>query len=435
MEFFQQLPRGHIILAASVALLLGLTLALIPGERPAARTSRLVALPPPPSLLPAPTPAQAAGTDPSEWIRTQVRRGDNLSTLFKRHHIPARDLALLLQSGATSKALKRIYPGQGIALQVDDSHRLLALRYAPGPLERVDFTREGDRFKVEQFTRTPDTFVAYREATIDQSLFLASQKIGLDDDITMRLTDIFQWDIDFVLDIRKGDTFRMLYEEQFLDGEKLGNGRILAAEFVNRGKSYKAVLYEGNDGRDHYYTPDGRSMRKTFLRAPLEFSRISSNFNLKRWHPLLHRRIPHRGIDYAAPPGTPIRAAGDGKVVTAAQTRANGRYIVIQHGEQYQTKYLHMQRFARGIHAGVRVTQGQTIGYVGSSGLATGPHLHYEFLVNGTYRNPRTVELPKAKPIASKEKPQFLTETQPLLTRLESQHEAHQLALSDAAQP
>lgn len=434
MEFFQHLPRGHIVTATVLALFLGLTLVLFPGERSEAmRSSRMVALPEavaPSEVELSPVLEELEATQTGEWIRTEVRRGDNLAMMFKRHGIPARDLQLLLRAGESAKKLRRIYPGQGFDLQVGEDGRLLTMRYTPQPLERIEFHRNGDGFDAETIIREPETFIAYREATIDDSLFMASQKIGLNDEITMRLASIFQWDIDFVLDIRKGDSFHLLFEELFLDGEKLGNGNILAAEFVNRGKSYKAIRYTGRDGTSRYYAPDGRSMRKAFLRAPLEFTRISSNFNLRRWHPVLNRRVPHKGIDYAAPPGTAIRASGDGKVLAAEKNATNGRYVVIQHGEQYRTKYLHMQRFAPGIRAGKRVKQGQTIGYVGSSGLATGPHLHYEFLVNGTHRNPRTIELPKAEPIAAEELERFLAETQPMLASLAAHRESGQLALS-----
>lgn len=434
MDFFRKMPRGHVITATLLALFIGLIGLLVPGERPdAKRISRLVVLPPSAPALAPPETVAPLQAEAGEWIRTQVHRGDSLSTLFKRHRIPARDLALLLQAGESSQALKRIYPGQWLALQVDSDGHLLALRYSRGPLERIEFTRVDTAFYAEQITRAPETFVSYREATIDQSLFVATQNVGLDDEIAMRLASIFQWDIDFVLDIRAGDSFHMLFEELFLDGEKLRNGRILAAQFVNRGKLYEAVLYPRDDDSGRYYAANGRSMRKAFLRAPLAFSRISSNFNPRRWHPVLNRRVPHRGIDYVAPSGTPIRASGDGKVVTAATNATNGRYVVIRHGEQFQTKYLHMQRFARGIRAGTQVTQGQTIGYVGSSGLATGAHLHYEFLVHGTHRNPRTVQLPKAEPIAATEREQFLAQTGPTLTRLASHRKTHQLALSSDA--
>jgi murein DD-endopeptidase MepM/ murein hydrolase activator NlpD len=227
----------------------------------------------------------------------------------------------------------------------------------------------------------------------------------------MRLAQIFQWDIDFVLDIRPGDEFFVLFEELYFEGEFVGYGDILAAEFVNQGRRYRAVQYQTQSGRKDYFTPDGISMRKAFLRAPVEFSKISSRFNMRRLHPVRKTVRPHRGIDYAAPIGTPILAAGDGRINTATRNRANGRYIIINHGQQFVTKYLHLSKFARGIKAGKRVKQGQVIGYVGATGLVTGPHLHYEFLVNGVHMNPRTVALPKAKSIAKGELPQFALAT------------------------
>ncbi len=252
---------------------------------------------------------------------------------------------------------------------------------------------------------------AYKHGTIEHSLFVASQRAGLSDAMTMRLAQIFQWDVDFVLDIRPGDAFYVLYEELFLDQEFVGYGEILAAEFVNQGDRYRAMQYVDASGKGDYFTPDGESMRKAFLRAPVEFSRISSNFNLRRVHPLFKTVRPHRGIDYAAPRGTPILASGDGRVTTASRTQANGNYVVIAHGEQFVTKYLHLSKFARGVRSGARVTQGQTIGYVGATGWATAPHLHYEFLVNGVHKNPRTVSLPDAQPIAEGDMGRFRAQT------------------------
>ncbi len=215
-----------------------------------------------------------------------------------------------------------------------------------------------------------------------------------------------------------------------LGDEMIGYGDILAAEFINQGQAYRAVLYKDGLGNQDYYSPEGDSMRKAFLRAPVEFSRISSNFNMKRLHPLRKRIMPHRGIDYVAPRGTPILAAGDGKVKIASRTEANGKYIVIQHGQQFQTKYLHLSNFARGVKSGARVRQGQTIGYVGSTGWATAAHLHYEFLVNGVHRNPRTVKLPKAKPVAKDQLAHFQQISYPLLTLLDSYKQQQQIAAS-----
>ncbi|MEJ2088020.1 MAG: peptidoglycan DD-metalloendopeptidase family protein [Gammaproteobacteria bacterium] len=265
---------------------------------------------------------------------------------------------------------------------------------------------------------------------MDHSLFMASQRAGLDDALTMRLAHIFQWDIDFVLDIRKGDEFYVLFEDRYLDDKFIGYGEILAAEFINQGQSYRAVRYMDEEGHGDFFNPDGRNMRKAFLRAPVEFSRISSNFNLRRKHPLYKRTMPHRGIDYAAPTGTPVLAAGNGKVQTVSKSSANGNYVVVQHGEQFVTKYLHLSRFARGIRRGSRVEQGQVIGYVGSTGWATGPHLHYEFLVNGVHQNPRTVKLPDAKPVPEGQQQRFASVTAPYFSLLDNYKEQIQLALA-----
>jgi murein DD-endopeptidase MepM/ murein hydrolase activator NlpD len=309
------------------------------------------------------------------------------------------------------------------------SNEIIKLTYTPSPLETLAFERAGDGFIGRDVQREPDVQTAYKHATIDSSLFVASQRAGLDDSLTMRLAQIFQWDIDFVLDIRKGDEFYVLFEERYLDDKFIGYGDILAAEFINQSHPYRAVRYVDGDGRSGYFNPDGQNMRKAFLRAPVEFSRISSNFNLHRKHPLYNRTMPHRGIDYAAPTGTPILAAGDGKILAASKTSANGNYIVLQHGEQFVTKYLHLSRFARGIRSGSRVEQGQVIGYVGSTGAATGPHLHYEFLVNGVHMNPRTVKLPDAKPIPVAEQTRFASTTTPYFHLLDD-FKQQQLALA-----
>ena len=246
----------------------------------------------------------------------------------------------------------------------------------------------------------------------------------------MRLAHIFQWDIDFVLDIRSGDEFHVLYEELYLGDEFIGYGEILAAEFINQGDSYQALLYTDEGGDSNFYNPKGDSMRKAFLRAPVEFSRISSNFNLRRKHPLFKRSMPHRGIDYAAPRGTPILASGDGTVIKASRSKANGNFVVIKHGEQFVTKYLHLSKFGRGVRRGARVKQGQFIGEVGATGWATGPHLHYEFLVNGVHKNPRTVKLPDTAPIRGDEMLRFNAHATPLISRLESYKQQTQLALA-----
>lgn len=358
----------------------------------------------------------------------QVSPGDNLSVIFKRQGIPARDIAFLLASEPYGNRLKSIFPGHSLSFTRAQDGTLVKLAYTPGPLETLEFERVGKGFAGRELLQEPARSTAYKHGMIDHSLFIASQRAGLPDGLTMRLAQIFQWDIDFVLDIRTGDEFHVVYEELYVGDEFIGYGDILAAEFVNRGDSYRAIRYTDEKGRSDYYNPSGESMRKAFLRAPVEFSRISSNFNLRRVHPLFKRNMPHRGIDYAAPSGTPILAAGDGRVLTASRTDPNGNYIVIQHGEQFTTKYLHLSKFGRGIRSGSRVAQGQTIGYVGSTGWASGPHLHYEFLVNGVHQNPRTVQLPDAEPIAPVELSRFNDRAEPILTLLDDFKQQVQLA-------
>ena len=349
----------------------------------------------------------------------KVRSGDNLAVIFARLKIPARQLQLVLDSNVLSKRLRRIYPGHNLEFLLNNTNELVQLTYQPSPLETLKFRREGNSFNASFETREPNTSIVYQQATIDSSLFLAGQNIGFNDDLTLRLAHIFQWDIDFVLDIRKDDQFYVVFEERYLDGNFLGYGQILAAEFKNQNKVYRAVRYTDDNGQSDYYNPEGDNMRKAFLRAPLEFSRISSNFNPRRLHPIRKRVSPHRGIDYAAPTGTPILAAGDGKVIAAQKSRPNGNYVFIQHGEQFQTKYLHLSKFARGVRRGKKVSQGQVIGYVGSTGWATAAHLHYEFLVNGVHKNPRTVKLPKADAISSAERANFMLATSGVLDLLD----------------
>ena len=231
--------------------------------------------------------------------------------------------------------------------------------------------------------------MVHAHGVIESSLFMAAAEAGISENIIMELAGIFGWDVDFVLDIRKGDRFSMTYEELFRNGEKIANGDILAAEFINDGKSYKAVRYVNpQTNRAEYFSPDGRSMRKAFLRSPVDFRRISSGFSLTRRHPVLNKIRAHRGVDYAAATGTPIRAAGDGKIVHRANKGGYGRTVIIQHGSKYSTLYAHMSNYKRGHRVGSKVKQGEVIGFVGASGLATGPHLHYEIRVGGEPINP-----------------------------------------------
>ena len=360
-----------------------------------------------------------------------VLSGDSMASIFARNDFSARSLYSLTQT-KHGDTLAGIFPGAELTFKSVDG-QLSSLTYQPGPLERIIFSRaENGSFSSVEIIDEPENVVTYKHGIINNSLFLTSQSIGLPDNVTMRLAQIFQWDVDFVLDIRPGDEFFALVEEQYLDGEFIGFGNIIAARFVNQGRSFTAVRYTREDGTADYFDAKGLSMRKAFLRAPVEFSRISSSFNLRRKHPLYKTVRPHRGIDYAAPKGTPILAAGDGRIEIASRTKPNGNYVVIKHGEQFVTKYLHLSRFARGTKAGKRVQQGQTIGYVGATGYATGPHLHYEFLVNGVHQNPRTVSLPQAKPVRNQDIARFRQMT--LESILLLNHFGEQVALATADQ-
>ena len=363
-------------------------------------------------------------------ITDHVRSGDSLSTIFKRHGLAASDVHAIVNSKPHGPQLRDLRPGQSVRFELDRSRRLIGFEYAPDVFSKLKFSRADQGFEGELISRKADRIRAFQQGEIQNSLFVAGQQAGLSDAMTMRLAQIFQWDIDFVLDIRRGDEFAVLFEELYLDGEFVGYGDILAAEFVNQSRSYKAIRYTNNAGETHYYAPNGEPMRQAFLRAPVEFSRISSNFNLNRRHPLFNRSMPHRGIDYAAPVGTPVLSAGDGRVVTASRTAPNGNYLVVQHGTQFTTKYLHLVRFARDIKQGTRVRQGQVIGYVGATGWATGPHLHYEFVVNGRHQNPRTVALPRGEPIPKSELARFRAMSEPLLAQLADHRENRQLALA-----
>jgi murein DD-endopeptidase MepM/ murein hydrolase activator NlpD len=276
---------------------------------------------------------------------------------------------------------------------------LIRLEYQIDKLNLLEVRRTGDDFDVSTTYNTPERNITNASGIINSSLFLAAQKAGLSDNMTMELASIFGWDIDFALDIRKGDRFVVLYDELYLEGEKVGEGHILAATFINQGKTYQAVRYTDKSGKTEYFSPDGRNMRKAFLRTPVEYSRISSGFTMGRMHPILNRIRAHKGVDYAAPTGTPVKVTANGKIIFRGKKGGYGNTIIVQHGNKYSTLYGHLSRFRGGLSTGSRVRQGQVIGYVGMTGLATGPHLHYEFRINDVHHNPLTVKLPGAEPL------------------------------------
>ncbi|BBM00818.1 peptidoglycan DD-metalloendopeptidase family protein [Microbulbifer sp. GL-2] len=366
-------------------------------------------------------PLASAAVEAIQSLNLTVRNGDTLSDLFKRAKISAGEMYQLLGSGKEAKKLARLTPGEELTFKINPDGQLQSLELQRDRLNQVRFTRAGDsNFQHTLVQREPDSHPAYRLGQIDSSLFVAGSDAGLSDSLIMEMADVFSSDIDFALDIRKGDTFSVMFEEKFLDGEKIANGPILAVSFTNQGDTYSAVRYIDSNGDANYYTPEGKSMRKAFIRTPLDIVRISSHFNPRRLHPVFKSRRPHNGTDYAAPRGTPVYSTGDGRVIASGYSKPNGNYVFIQHGERYVTRYLHLTK--RKVKRGQRVKQRQVIGTVGSTGYATGPHLHYEFLVDGRHRNPATIvrKLPKAKSVPSSEMTRFKNQTQPLLAKLEN---------------
>ncbi|MCU7811532.1 MAG: peptidoglycan DD-metalloendopeptidase family protein [Candidatus Thiodiazotropha sp. (ex Notomyrtea botanica)] len=356
----------------------------------------------------------------SHWLAHEIKSGESLSSIFKKHGLSANLLHRIVHSSDTAKQLTDIRPGETLHLELDDTEQFLGLRLEHSKIRSLQITPDEESFSAIELTREVEKRTSHTSGVIESSLYLTAQEVGLSENLIMELANIFGWDIDFALEIRAGDRFTVIYQEDYLDGEKLRDGPILAAEFINRGRSYRALRYEDETGRADYFTPEGRSMRKAFLRAPVDFRRISSRFTQERWHPVLGKKRPHRGVDYAAKTGTPIKAAGDGKIIHRGTKGGYGRTVIIQHGQRYTTLYAHLSRYNKKAKSGTKVKQGQVIGYVGSSGLATGPHLHYEFRVNGAFRNPLTIKLPAAKPIAKKYRDDFQIKIQPLISRLET---------------
>ena len=371
-------------------------------------------------------------TSDQHWQKVTIKHGDNLAMIFSRFGLSPAQLHNLLQAEKNIKntdSLKNLLPGQELKFQIHDNE-LQELVYKVNETKALHFKNDGQEFKTSYVNQALEKRILHATGTIDSSLFVAAQQAGLSDNLTMELANIFGWDIDFALDIRNGDRFAVVYEEFFLNGEKVRNGKILAAEFINQGKAHRSVYYSNADGNSGYYTPDGKNMRKAFLRTPVEFTRISSRFG-KRYHPVLNRIRAHNGVDYAAPRGTPVKTTGDGKIVFKGRKGGYGNTIVIQHGNNNQTLYAHLSKFRRGIYTGKTVKQGQVIAYVGSTGLATGPHLHYEFRVNGIHRNPLTVKFPAAAPVKSQNLKDFMTKTNNIITQLDILHTTYVIAMNE----
>jgi murein DD-endopeptidase MepM/ murein hydrolase activator NlpD len=360
--------------------------------------------------------ADAAAELPGDgWNSVTVRPGQTLDAIFRKQGFSIALLHRILALNGDTKSLTRIRPGDVFDFRADDAGQLTHMRFELDESSYLLLRHADGDLSAEKLPREIVTEVTVAEGVIDSSLFVAGKGAGLTDAMVMKLANIFVWDIDFVLDIRNGDRFMLVYEKLYRDGEYLREGEILAATFINQGDRFQALRFEYGDVSG-YFAPDGRNMKKAFLRAPLNFSYISSNFNPRRVHPVLKRVRPHNGTDYYAPRGTPVYAAGDGTVIRSDYSAANGHHVFIKHAGGIETKYLHFTK--RTVRKGQKVRQGETIGTVGSTGLATGPHLHYEFVVNGAHRDPRKVPLPKVEPLQGETLLAFKLHAAPLLTQL-----------------
>jgi murein DD-endopeptidase MepM/ murein hydrolase activator NlpD len=373
----------------------------------------------------APQQATVAST-----IEVIVGRNDTLDAIFRRTALDPADLAAIRQLPGIRQSLDFLKPGDAIKLTHSEG-AVKELSRKVSETQTLHVVRDDAGFAAKMTENPVQTRIRTASATIDSSLFQAAESAQISETVALKLANVFAWDIDFVLDIREGDRFTAVYEQIYQDGKYLRDGEVLAAEFVNNGKVYRAIRYAGDSGAAGYYTPDGKPMRKAFLRTPVEFTRVSSVFDPHRLHPILNLIRGHMGTDYAAPIGTPVHAAGDGRVSFEGVRGGYGNAIVLSHSNDVSTLYGHMSRFARDIHVGSHVQQGEVIGYVGMTGLATGPHLHYEYLMNGVHMDPQTVKLPGADPLPADAFGRFRAQTAAYLAALS----APQNGSATAAQP
>lgn len=362
--------------------------------------------------------AEAIDPPPLQTVSFTIRRGDTLDELFRSNNLDRGQLLAISRLDEAKSRFRRIKPGDEFLITHDQGN-VVSMYSNLDLTSALKIERGEDGFKAEVVERPIEKRTRLAYGVIETSLFESGAGAGLSDRVIMNIAGIFAWDVDFVLDIRNGDNFYVKYEEIWQEGEFVKDGEIIAAEFNNNGRTYQAIRFIDDTGRSDYFTPDGHSVRKAFIRAPVDFTRISSNFNPRRRHPILNTIRAHRGVDYAAPRGTPIRASGDGKVIYRGPKNGYGNTVILQHGGNITTLYAHMSRFATTARIGARVRQGDTIGYVGATGLATANHLHYEYRINGVHRNPRTVDLPQADPIDERYREQFLSAIEPILRELE----------------
>jgi len=352
------------------------------------------------------------------WREERIRRGDTIGSVLARLGVDDAAALEFLRTDPSARAVYQLRPDKPLTVETDGEGRLLALRFVTGSGELLSISREGERLVATTGAAPIELRWRMAAGEIRSSLFGAADAAGLPDAVTLQIADVFAGDIDFYHDVKRGDRFAVVYEMRYVDGEPIGVGRIVAAEFENRGKTFRAFLWRADDGSENYYAEDGAPMRKAFLRSPMEFSRVTSGFTNTRFHPILQSWRAHKGVDYAAAAGTPVRATGNGKVAFVGTQGGYGNVIQLQHQGAFATLYAHLSRFAPQVKAGGRVTQGEIIGYVGQTGWATGPHLHYEFRVGGDQRDPLSVALPSGEPLAAPHRAAFAGKVVPAVAQL-----------------
>ncbi|HEX5337052.1 MAG TPA: M23 family metallopeptidase [Gallionella sp.] len=373
--------------------------------------------------LPAATEALdnvAAKASPPLWQLDQVRHDDTLSSVLDRMNIRNAEAVTFLRQAPDARALAtQLRPGRTLLSKTTLDGELLELQFQIDTNRALTVKKSPQGYIAQEAPLTLETRVLVKSAEIRSSLFAATDEANIPDQIAVQVANIFSSDVDFNQDLRKGDRFTVIYEASFSNGELIKTGRVLSTEFANQGHTYKAILYRMPDGKESYYTPEGKNLQKAFLRSPLEFSRISSGFTLARLHPVLNTWRAHKGVDYAAPIGTRVRAVSDATVAFVGKQNGYGNVVMLQHANGISTVYGHLSRFTSGLHRGQKVAQGEDVGFVGMTGLATGPHLHYEFRINGEHRDPLKVALPTAVPLPANRIAEFKAQARPLLDQLD----------------
>ncbi len=408
--------RKRLLLALATLPLLGVVAAF--GIAPDTTTERI----PRETIVEALTLPEAKPTDSGSfdfWREERIGRGDSLPGLLSRLGVNAADTRAFLDAARETKALARLVPGRTVLARVSSGGQLLLFRYLASDESLVSVTRAGGQLKAEQRQVALESRLIMRSGKIQGSLFGATDAADVPDRIASEMAEAFSGDIDFHRDLRRGDHFSLVYEALYFDGQLVKTGRLMAAEFVNQGKVHRALYFKDAQGREGYFTPDGQSMKRAFLKSPMPFTRISSGFSNARYHPVLKEWRAHKGIDYAAPTGTPVRAIADSVVKFAGQQGGYGNLVILNHQGTYSSAYGHLSRFGKGIRQGARVSQGQIIGYVGATGLATGPHLHYEFRVGGVQKDPLALKLPTSYPLDARARNQFMAGSRQMVQRLE----------------